>query len=285
MINRIVKLIISIIYMISYELRSMMYHALGKRVPSTFVILTYHSIQRSQMNRFRRQLDRLRKYHPIFADEDICPGTGRHYVAVTFDDGYENLIDNAIPELEKRAIPAMIFIPTGSLGKTPGWITNPKNRNIDEPVMNDNQVRSIRSGLIKIGSHSVTHRDLTRLPEEEVMTELTDSRKYLEELLGEKVRSFAFPFGLYNDTVLSLSRRAGYNKVFCCWPAYPSYRTDGYLLGRVDTSPDDWDLEFQLKIMGAYQWQPIGIAVKRRLAALLGSKSSLGTACTEESAS
>ncbi|MFY9397394.1 MAG: polysaccharide deacetylase family protein, partial [Desulfomonilia bacterium] len=173
------------------------------------------------------------------------------------------LIDNALPELEKRAIPAMLFIPTGSLGKKPGWITNAKNRNIDETVMSASQVRSIWSRLVRIGSHGVTHRDLTRLTREEAMQELRDSREHLEELLGERVGSFAFPFGRYDKSVLDLAGRAGYGKVFCSWPQYPPYKAGGFLLGRVDTSPDDWDLEFRLKIMGAYRWLPVGIRFKR----------------------
>lgn len=66
---------------------------------------------------------------------------------------------------------------------------------------------------VEIGSHGVSHRNMTLLSEEDLVFELTESKKYLEHIIGKKVTSFAFPFGTYNDAVLREARRAGYSVI------------------------------------------------------------------------
>lgn len=68
----------------------------------------------------------------------------------------------------------------------------------------------------EIGSHTVHHPDLTRIPEEYVEPELTLSKSRLETLLGKPVRSLAVPFGRYNVTTLNAAVRAGYSIICGC---------------------------------------------------------------------
>jgi len=269
MINRFVKLFISILFLAGYKCYCAVYHSIRKKSPATLVVLTYHAITSNQRLNFVRQMDMLKKYHLIFSDTRIDLNAGRHYVAVTFDDGFESVVENALPELVKRGIPATLFIPSGHLGQRPGWITNLNNTNFNESVMSPGRLQSIQSDLLKIGSHSVTHRSLTQLQEQETMKELVDSKMKLETLLHDKITSFSFPYGAYNTTVLKLAKKAGYTSVFCSWPIFPLSRMNGFLIGRTPASPDDTALEFRLKIMGAYQWLPVGISLKRKVYTVL----------------
>jgi peptidoglycan/xylan/chitin deacetylase (PgdA/CDA1 family) len=269
MINRLLKAIISIVFFVGYKFYSAIYYISKKKSPSTFVVLTYHAISNDQQHKFARQMEMLKNYHPIFPDTKTDLDAGRHYVAVTFDDGFENVVENALPELVKRNIPATLFIPTGYLGKKPGWIINLKNNKINEPVMNVVRLQSLQTDLIRIGSHSVNHRSLTQLHEEEAMLELVDSKMYLETLLHGKITSFSFPYGAYNNIVLELAKKAGYKNVFCSWPLFPPSMMNGFLIGRTPASPDETALEFRLKIMGAYQWLSIGISLKRKVYTVL----------------
>ena len=256
-------------FLLGYKCYSTACHIFKKKSPSTLTILTYHSITSDQHQKFIRQMDMLKKYHPIFPGTKIEPNDGRHYVAVTFDDGFECIVENALPELIKRDIPAMFFIPTGYLGQKPGWITDLNNKNINEPVMSPGRLQSLQTELIKIGSHSITHRSLTQLQEQETMKELVDSKMKLETLLHNKITSFSFPYGAYNSTVLEMVKKAGYTSVFCSWPIFSLSKTNGFLIGRTPASPDDTALEFRLKIMGAYQWLPVGISLKRQVYTVL----------------
>jgi peptidoglycan/xylan/chitin deacetylase (PgdA/CDA1 family) len=115
----------------------------------------------------------------------------------------------------------------------------------------------------------VTHRSLTEASPDEALAELVESRHALEAILGEKVGSFALPYGSGNAATLELARQAGYDHVFLSVPVASPENRQGRLVGRIDTTPTDWRLEYYLKIRGAYQWLPFGIAAKSRARTLL----------------
>lgn len=269
MINRFVKAIISILFLAGYKCYSAVCYITKKKSPSTLVVLTYHSITNNQRQKFIRQMEMLKRYHVVFPDTKIPLNAGRHYVAITFDDGFECIAQNALPELVKRDIPATLFIPTGYLGQRPGWITNLKSNIINESVMNAEQLQSLPTNFIRIGSHSVTHRFLTHLDEAEAMQELVGSKVCLENLLSREITSLSLPYGAYDSTLLDLAKRAGYTRIFSSWPIFPPAMLDGFLLGRIPASPDETALEFRLKMMGAYQWLPVGISLKRKVCSVL----------------
>jgi peptidoglycan/xylan/chitin deacetylase (PgdA/CDA1 family) len=190
------------------------------------------------------------------------PATGNRYVVVTFDDAFESVIHNAVPELVSRSIPATIFVVTGSLGRLPSWGEYGHSA-ATEKVMTASQLLSLPSDLISIGSHTKTHPVLTRLGAEEAWREIVESRAALEELMGKKVTLFSFPHGVFNETIVRLCQDAGYERVFTILPTLGLSRSDEYATGRVSVEPDDWPLEFRLKVFGAYRWLVTAFALKR----------------------
>jgi peptidoglycan/xylan/chitin deacetylase (PgdA/CDA1 family) len=195
---------------------------------------------------------------------------GLHYVAVTFDDGFQSVLDNALPVLLERNIPATIFVTTGYLGKKPGWICNPLHNNVNEVMMQEDQIRGLPDDLITFGSHCVSHPKLAEIGQEAAMRELVDSKRTLEEISNRPVTMFSFPYGSYDEKIIELSKLAGYKRVFLNIPASSISLFDGYLIGRVPVSPDDWLFEYRLKCLGAYQWLPIAIVLKKNLVSLCG---------------
>ncbi len=260
-----VKIFISILFLAGYTCYRLISRCIRKTSPVNLVVLTYHSIRDDQRQNFVRQMDVLKRYHLVFADTEDHLNAGGHHVAITFDDGFENFEENALPELIERTIPAMLFIPTGYLGQKPGWISNQNGIIVNESVMRPDQLQALPQDVVRIGSHSVTHRFLTLLDEAEVMQELIGSKLCLENLLHCKITSLSLPYGAYDSAILDLAKIAGYMRIFSSWPVLPSSRSDGFLLGRIPVSPDETALEFRLKIMGAYQWLPIGISLKRKI--------------------
>lgn len=199
-------------------------------------------------------LIRFAKPIPANFRESLRPGT--HYAAVTFDDGFVSVIENAVPELVKRRIPAALFVVAGLFGKRPNWTAFGEGYGEEERIADLDQLKSLPTDLITIGSHTISHPLLTLLPETDVQTELSSSRETLKSVLDRDVTLFSFPYGASNERVVSLCRVAGYDRIFTILPTLAFTDPDEFVTGRVAVAPADWPIEFRLKLLGAYRWLP-----------------------------
>lgn len=112
----------------------------------------------------------------------------RALLSITFDDGHDSQIKNALPLLEKNKFPATFYISTGLLGK-PGY-------------MNDDQIKQLVAGGHHIGAHTISHPHLPTLSDADQEKELSESQKYLKEKFGVGAQDFASPYGDVNDQVM-----------------------------------------------------------------------------------
>lgn len=266
MMNRLLKLSISILFYIIYKIVVTIYSALKKKFPGTMVIITYHSVKAEQIHKFKKQMDELLKLGRAVST-DVFPliYDNEHHISVTFDDGFQSVLHNALPVLRDRKIPATIFVTTGSLGKKPGWINDPENPNADEILLTEEQVQELPEDMITIGSHTVSHILLTEVDENTVLREITESKKKLEELLHKKITLISVPYGTFNRKFTDLFKEAGYQRVFLNIPTFPTTKNNLYVMGRMAVSLDDWQIEYRLKLLGAYQWLPFAISLKKKL--------------------
>jgi len=263
---RIFKLAISIGYYTSKRFWELLKRLIGKKRPGTCVVLQYHSVKPEQRRRFAQQMnDLIRWTRPIQASFSEPLQNGVDYAAVTFDDGFVSVIDNALPELIQRKIPSTLFITTGYLGKHPRWDIGRDHPDYEEICMTANQIRKLPFGFVSIGSHTVTHPKLTRIDERMALNELSISKEQLETILARKVNLLSFPHGEHNDKIVELSLRAGYKRVFTILPTFAFAKPGEYITGRVNVNPEDWRLEFRLKLLGAYCWLPFAFALKHKL--------------------
>jgi peptidoglycan/xylan/chitin deacetylase (PgdA/CDA1 family) len=76
--------------------------------------------------------------------------------------------------------------------------------------------------LIRIGSHCVTYPHLTEIEKHNATRELLDSKKKSEELLRRDIKLLSLPYGSYDNEILELSKKAGYEHVFLNIPVAPS---------------------------------------------------------------
>ncbi len=173
-------------------------------------ILTYHSLDNSgsvvsvRPDLFREQIERLMERSVPIVPLDQAPDTPGS-VALTFDDGFENLVEHAFPLLEKHALPATVFAVSGYIGRLNTWPGQPPS--IPRlPLMNASALRET-PGSVEIGAHTVTHPDLTKLPPERAAEELKNSRAALEDITGRPVRWLAYPYGASTHAVRDLARR------------------------------------------------------------------------------
>jgi len=262
--RRVVKLCISLCFWTGVSAWRVANRALGRWLPATRIALYYHAISKDEAPRFAAQMELLKKLaRPVLLNgvEDLKEGN--RYAAVTFDDGSQSFFQDVLPLLLRYQIPATVFVVAGYLGSHQGWPDVPWDPNPDEPVMTGTQVRKLPAELITVGSHTMTHPDLTLLADEEIRRELVDSKQTLESTTGRPVTLLSVPYSLYDERVVRLAAEAGYEKVFVGL-VKPDIK-GGPVLGRVHANPSDSKLEFRLKLLGYYDWVSAASYYKRKI--------------------
>jgi peptidoglycan/xylan/chitin deacetylase (PgdA/CDA1 family) len=124
------------------------------------------------------------------------------YVVVTVDDGHESSMRVA-DLLEGYGFRATFFLTRERCLKTPGFIRGP-------------DVRALRQRGFSLGTHGTTHHPLTFLPKDQCLAELAESKRWLEDAIGEEVRYAAVPGGFINSSVMKSARECGYTFVGTC---------------------------------------------------------------------
>jgi peptidoglycan/xylan/chitin deacetylase (PgdA/CDA1 family) len=263
---RLTKLFISAGFFLCSRSGDVIRSLTGKKRPGTCVAVNYHAVAPQHRTRFARQMNILMRHAtPIASDHQQPLRPGQHCAVVTFDDGLQSTLENAVPELVQRKIPATFFVVPGLLGMVPRWTEYGRDSIGDEIIASADRLRELPGDLITIGSHTMTHPWLPSLPEEQSKIELSASRSALQKLLNRDIKLFSFPYGASTERLMTLCREAGYERVFTILPMPAFTDPQEFVTGRVGVNPTDWELEFRLKILGAYQWLPRVFAWKRKV--------------------
>jgi peptidoglycan/xylan/chitin deacetylase (PgdA/CDA1 family) len=158
-------------------------------------------------------------------------------VAVTFDDGFADFATGAFPILSRLEFPVSLYITTGYVGAGSRWLDGAGEG--DRPMLDwDTVCRLDRSGLVEIGAHGHTHRQLDVLPERDLPTEVHDSKQRLEGRLGHRITSFAYPHGYSSRRVREAVAAAGFTSACAVKHALSGPGDDWYALGRIIVDAD-----------------------------------------------
>lgn len=111
-------------------------------------------------------------------------------VTICFDDAQQSVYSLAFPKLNHYGLPANLYVISCQISDRPTW------------YMSWEQIDAVSKAGWEIGSHSCSHKDMTKLDENQVKAELTMSKKRLEEH-GYEVNTFGAPFGEINDNVIA----------------------------------------------------------------------------------
>jgi peptidoglycan/xylan/chitin deacetylase (PgdA/CDA1 family) len=270
MLSRLIKLSISLAFYSGRLLALNFCRLFRIPFPGPFVVLFYHSVKDSQRSAFSKHLGFMtRSGRPVPADFEGPIEDYQRYISLTFDDGYQSFLKNVLPEVRKYRIPTALFVPTGNLGKKPAWVTDSDCAYVNETIMTEDQLRLLPLDLVTVGSHSVSHPHLTQVSQDTATRELLESKNTLEEMLRRDITVFSLPYGSFNLDILRLAKKTGYKRVFLHSPTFPCSARNDHLIGRIEMTPADWPVEYHLKILGAYQWLPFAIVIKRRLLGLI----------------
>jgi len=128
--------------------------------------------------------------------------------ALTFDDGFSNVFQNAMAPLALRKWRALLFLVPNCVGKLNQW--DLRDGEVPERLMDAAQVREWLAAGHAIGSHSLSHARLPRLTLRDAREEIFASKKKLEDTFGVRVEHFCYPYGDWNQPVRELVIEAGY---------------------------------------------------------------------------
>lgn len=184
---------------------------------STPWIAMYHSVGDCSDDPYRitvtpdrldRQLSWLRRrgLRGVSVSELLAAPSRTGLVGLTFDDGYADFLDHALPVLTRHDCGATLFVLPGRLGGDNAW--DPLGPR--KPLLTADGIRRAAAAGIEIGSHGLTHVDLTKAQDIPLHSEVADSRKLLEELTDSPVTGFCYPYGTLDQRVVDAVREAGY---------------------------------------------------------------------------
>lgn len=167
--------------------------------------------------RFQLSLVRALGYRFMTLREAMTERRGLRAV-VTFDDGYADNYSSALPILRAMEIPATLFVITGDVGKRM-VVWDEADEDIPADMLTWDQIRALRRAGWEIGSHSDRHVHLERRTEEEQTRLIGISCDIIEDKVGAKPSSFAYPYGTFSETTKRVLRRHGFDFAVTTFPS------------------------------------------------------------------
>jgi peptidoglycan/xylan/chitin deacetylase (PgdA/CDA1 family) len=191
---------------------------------SQLLVLGYHAVSSQWGARLSVKPGELQKQITALARRGYCslrldeaatrPRTQRS-VVITFDDGFRSVRELAFPILSEAGFRATVFVPTDFIGAErkaswnglEKWLDGPHSREV--AMMSWKDLQELAEAGWEIGSHTCSHARLTELCADEIAWELGESRRQIQEKVGE-CHSFSYPYNDLDTDVVSAVRHAGY---------------------------------------------------------------------------
>lgn len=221
------------------------------------VVLAYHAVGHADdeqdpdrlvldPRRFESQLRLLRRLGYDFATTaDVAASGGppaRGTAVLTFDDGWLDAVTTVAPLLRRLGISATFYV-------CPGWFDegqHPLVAGVVGKLLTADDVRALATSGMDVASHSMLHRDLRTLGDDELAEDVTASKAALERLLDRPCRTFAYPYGLVDDRVAKAVSDAGYDLAFAWSPG----RWQALRAPRLPAPPRHGGGRLALKLLG-----------------------------------
>jgi peptidoglycan/xylan/chitin deacetylase (PgdA/CDA1 family) len=243
------------------------------------IVLCYHSIHPTKAfasatpEQFEEQMRWLKEHCDVIPlSEAVGRAAGGRdsptnpVVSITFDDGYDDNFVHALPILMRYGFTASFYVTTGFIDRDPEVMQRMQRiRRMPVDAMSWRQLVDIRQAGMQVGSHTITHPNLAELKHEAVRVELRDSKRSLEDHLGEEIDSVAYPFGVPGRHItaqtIRLARESGYSTGASILYRDVRRHDDALNIPRIAVKNNTLRL-FKAKIVGSLdvigQWQEFG---------------------------
>ena len=188
-------------------------------------------------------------------------GRGDGLVALTFDDGYADFIDYALPVLGRHGFGATLFALAGRLGEENSW----DEKGPRKPLMTARQVRQAADAGIEIGSHGLQHVSLPGVTHDTLTAETENSRAVLQAASGQPVTGFCYPYGHLDGRTVDAVRAAGYSYGCAIWRSAHSgqHALPRIYVGNSDTSARLWAKGLRYWLTWCYRGPAAGAMASR----------------------
>lgn len=229
-------------------------------------VLMYHrvgDVRNDREARYAIRPDAFRTHMEALADEGrravsidaLCdsleggPPLSERAFVLTFDDGFRDVREHALPVLERRGWPLTVFVVTGLIGGDDAWTRGSSPCHRTYPLLDAEEIRDMQQRGVSFHSHTRSHASLPSLGDRELERELVDSRASLGSLLGCEVRYLAYPFGHHDDRIVAAARTAGYRAAFSTQPGFNRRGDDRYRIRRIDVYGTDTPAMLRRKML------------------------------------
>ncbi|MBC7876526.1 MAG: polysaccharide deacetylase family protein [Anaerolineales bacterium] len=165
---------------------------------------------------------------------------------LTFDDGYQDIIINALPIMKKYGFSATIFLVAGKVSNSSDWRKSTPASFTKILTWEETQIL-IKNGFT-IGSHTLNHPRLTLLDEQQARAEIRGSKELMEDNLGQTIDVFSYPYGDSNPQIQKIVAESGFSSA--C--GVDRGKWGFYNLWRVECARKDSLLKFFSKVNGLY---------------------------------
>ena len=202
-------------------------------------VLSYHSISEDisyislSTRIFEKQIIFLKKLGYVSINFNEIDPNRKNQIIITFDDGYKDILINALPILKRHNFKATCFFVTNQIGKNNQWDNKKEKFNIKKIMSNDEIKKWYDSGM-SVQSHSHNHFDLTKLSNIDIVKELEISKKYFKDKFNIETDVFCYPFGKVNQNVYDLTKKIYKNAVTTNRSRYNINKHNPFLIPRID---------------------------------------------------
>ncbi|MGA7097104.1 MAG: polysaccharide deacetylase family protein [Acidimicrobiia bacterium] len=183
-------------------------------------------------------------------------------VVLTFDDGYHDIYSHAYPILTEHGLPFLVYLATESIetGSSLGPATGA------EPLSWDHVGEMMRGGLVSVGAHTHSHRDLRHATRGEAEDEISTSNQLIRDRLGVVPDHFAYPWGYWSESADQVVRDRYRSAVLAGTPR-PVAHPDPYLIHRYPVQLSDSFKFFRSRLEGGLRLEE---SLRRRISGYTG---------------
>jgi len=171
-------------------------------------------------------------------------------VGITFDDGYLNNLENALPVLKQQGFTATCYGVSGLIGGTNIW---DKGVVDEKPLMSLQNWQQWHASGMDVGSHTRSHANLIELSAQDARAEIFNSKLELEQALGCEVKHFCYPYGWYRPEHAQMVREAGYFTATTTHRGRVHVGDDPHALQRIMVARATNPLQFLMKVATSYE--------------------------------
>jgi peptidoglycan/xylan/chitin deacetylase (PgdA/CDA1 family) len=181
----------------------------------------------------------------------LCGEKSGRVAVITFDDGYLDTLEQALPILNTFGFSATCYVVSGRTGGYNDW--DAAALNVRKQLMSAEQVKAWQAAGMEVGAHSRTHPHLPLCTDAELHAEIAGSKTDLERLTGTPVTQFCYPYGDLDARVADAVRNAGFSAATTTQRGLARPGDDPVLLRRILVSGSNLLHLFLIKLLTKYE--------------------------------